>query len=79
MKVSWTKGLNAQQKESMKNAFSSSAEVRARCIVLLKEKIEVARKSRYLDSSYENVNWAYKQADFCGYERALEEIISLLS
>lgn len=79
MKTSWTKGMNAQQKEVVKASFAASADVRLRCITLIKEKIETAHKARNSDGAYENSNWAYKQADFCGYERAMEEIISLLS
>lgn len=79
MKTAWCKGLSAEKKESMKNAFSSSADIRERLILLIQEKVQTNRTKRRQDSAYESPNWAYQQADSCGYERALEEITSLLT
>lgn len=78
MKLNWTKGLLPEKKEAIKAAFNAGSTLRERQIVLLRGKISTARKNRILESAYENPNWAYLQADFCGYERALEEVISLL-
>lgn len=78
MKLNWTKGLPPEKKEAIKAAFNAGGTLRERQVTLLREKIESARKKRILESAYENPNWSYLQADFCGYERALEEVISLL-
>lgn len=78
MKTNWTKGLNAQEKEAIKASFLASGDLRNRLQVIATEKINSMRKKRVLENAYESPNWAYQQADACGYERALEEIISLL-
>lgn len=79
MKTSWTKGLSPQQKEDIKSAFMAGGALRERCVFLLREKLIASHRSRSNEISYENPNWAYKQADCCGYERAIEEFISLLT
>ncbi len=78
MKTSWTKGLDARQKEEMEASFGASASVRSRMIALLQEKIKTANKERICKDGYAAANWAYLQADLSGYIRALEESISLL-
>jgi hypothetical protein len=78
MKTAWTKGLTGQAKEEMKSSFASGAALRARLSVLLQEKIDTASKDRVSKDAYANANWAYLQADLCGYERAMQEILSLL-
>ena len=77
MKLNWTKGLSAQEKEEMKLLFSSNARLRARAVEILKEKQAAAHKGTTLKDAYDSPNWALKQADSVGYERAINEIISL--
>ena len=79
MKTAWTKGMDEKQQEEMISCFSSSAFLRMRGIELCREKIEANRKSSISSSAYDSPNWAYKQADAVGYERAMQEIISLFS
>lgn len=79
MKTSWNKGLNAQQKAEMKHHFEASGALRERLKVLLQDKIESARSSTRSSNSYDNPNWALVQADSIGYERAILEIISLIT
>ena len=79
MKTVWTKGMDPKQKEALRASFGASADIRERAIVLLREKVETNRKHRRADAAYESPNWAYQQADLCGYERALEEMINLFS
>lgn len=78
MKTSLTKGLSIKDKEEVKASFASSALFRERVIMLLQEKQRVSRNASISTNAYLEPNWAYKQADQCGYERALEEVISLL-
>ena len=79
MKTVWTKGLNAEQKVQLKQDFVGGVLLRERLSELLKEKQELSvRKSRSEDG-YASPNWAYIQADARGYERAISEIISLIS
>lgn len=78
MKTAITKGLTGQAKEEMKASFASSAAFRQRVIELLQEKINTASKERVSKDAYNNPSWAYMQADLCGYERAMQEIVSLM-
>lgn len=79
MKTVWNKGLNAQQKIEMKNNFEAASLLRHRLSELLKEKESANRNAVRSSTSYESPNWALVQADSIGYERALKEVISLLS
>lgn len=78
MKTAITKGLTGQEKEEMKSSFLSSAALRQRVILLLHEKISTAQKESISKDAYNSPNWPYIQADACGYQRAMQEIISLL-
>lgn len=79
MKTSWTKGMNVREREEIISSFSASSLLRDRLKQLCSEKIEVCRKDATSSDGYANPNWAFKQADAIGYERALKEIISLIS
>lgn len=79
MKTTWFKGLNAQEKADVKTAFLSNTLIRERIIWILEEKLKVSQKERIDKEGYDASNWAYKQADACGYERAISEIINLFS
>ena len=79
MKTAWTKGLKGEQLSEMKVVFLQNNTLRTRTLALLNEKLENSRKQRVLSESYESPNWAYKQADASGYERALLEIMSLFT
>ena len=79
MKVNWTRGLVGQEKEEMKSLFLSNARLRERAIKIMQEKIDSLRKANTVESAYDNPNWALKQADAIGYERAMQEIISIFS
>lgn len=79
MKTVWNKGLNAQQKVEMKNNFEAAGLLRERLKTLLQDKADSARTAVRSSNSYESPNWALVQADSIGYERAISEVISLLS
>lgn len=79
MKTSWTKGLTPEKAEEIKRDFNASALLRERLAVLIEEKSNASIKASRSKDEYENPNWAYLQADARGYERALSEIISLIS
>jgi hypothetical protein len=78
MKTVWTKGLSEQQKEEIRGAFNGSANLRSRLTAILNEKIESRRKDSIGVDKYNSPGWAYIQADTVGYERALNEVISLI-
>jgi hypothetical protein len=79
MKTSWIQGLNADQKLEMRKEFVGGALLRARLQKLLEDKIDVVRTKSRSSNTYENPNWSLLQADAIGYEKALYEIISLIS
>ena len=79
MKSTWFNGMNAEQKTIMRSEFNSSAGLRLRLAELLKTKIDTKRTSVRSDDMYTVPNWNLLQADAIGYEKALLEVISLLS
>jgi len=78
MKQSWVNGLTEQEELDLRGNFVASKLTRSRLEDLLKQKITSSSTSTRSKKSYNSPNWAYEQADFIGYERALHEIINLL-
>ena len=79
MKVSWTKGVGKELAVDITQNFKESLVLRKRLAVLLEEKAALSTKASRSKTEYESANWAYLQADARGYERALIEIIALIS
>ena len=78
MKSSWTNGLSAEKKAEITAAFNYSGIIRKRLSEILNKKQESVRQERLKDSGYSDANWAYKQADAVGYQRAIEEILQII-
>lgn len=78
MKTSWTKGLEKDAQQEMRQHFVASLQVRKRLTEILKEKMENTNNNQLLTDNYDSPNWAFKQADNVGYNRALKEILNLL-
>lgn len=79
MKTTWTAGLKPEQSDEMRRDFGASSLLRERLQEILNEKIEARRRVTRGADQYNSASWAYMQADAIGYERALVEIISLIS
>ena len=79
MKTIWTKGLDKESADEIRQVYSGSARFRAKLVELLTEKANSRRAGALSEESYVSPNWAYQQADAIGSERALKEIISLIS
>jgi hypothetical protein len=79
MKTVWTAGLTPETSDEMRRDFGASALLRERLQDILTEKIESRRRVTRGPDQYDNAAWGYLQADAIGYERALVEIISLIS
>lgn len=79
MKTTWTAGKNVEQKAIIKSDFVGGVGMRLRLTELLKDKIEAKRTSVRGDDNYSIPNWNLLQADAIGYEKALLEVISLIS
>lgn len=80
MKTVWTKDLKTQElKDEFKASFVASAKVRQRLSAILAEKLKTNDTKRRSEEGYDSPSWSLKQADSIGYERAIEEIISILN
>jgi hypothetical protein len=79
MKTVWFKGIvDAQLKEDIRASYKSSLVARRRLAEMLAAKIEEKLKSDQSVDGYDCPNWAYKVADSQGYNRALNEVISII-
>lgn len=79
MKTSLLDGLNAKDKEEMTGLFIAALRLRKRYGELIEKKIETNNAMRVSTNAYDSPSWAFQQADRNGYERAMKEIISLLT
>jgi hypothetical protein len=79
MKQSWIKGLTPERVAIAKADYVGSAGARIRLEEMLRDKIRVSSTMKRKKEGYDSPNWAYTQADVIGYERALFEVISLIS
>lgn len=72
-------GLEPDVEKELRGDFKSSLLIRKRIAKVLNDKIETARKDLRNKDHYADGSWTYRMADNLGYERALLEIISLLT
>jgi hypothetical protein len=79
MKTVLLAGLTDDQKDEMRQTFAHSVVLRQQLTKILGKKIKDARSASTSRDAFGLANWAYLQADTVGYERALTEVISLLS
>lgn len=75
MKTTWFTHLPKDQQEGFKKQVLSSRDVLERLQKIMEDK----KTEVVLSTDYENPSWAYKQADRNGYDRALTEVINLLT
>lgn len=78
MKTSLVKGLEKDAKEEAEVMFTQAYMFRLLVIKRLEDKVRIARSKAKDQQCYQSPNWPYLQADIIGYERAMEEVISLL-
>lgn len=79
MKTNILAGLEGNERTETEANFKASALIRERLRYLLTQKIESRRSEMRSALSYEDASWSYKAADAVGYEKALFEVISLIS
>ena len=79
MKSILTAGLPDERSKEVSEEFKRSSLLRERLIDILRQKNETNRTNVRQKSSYESPSWAYIQADAIGYERAIYELINLIS
>ena len=78
MKASWTKGLSADEKKEAIAEFKAAAYFRDHLSKLLADKMDDQNRVGRTAGGYDSPNWALRQADVCGYNRALADAISLI-
>ncbi len=78
MKQSWTKGLDKELAAEIRANFKSSLVMRRKLCQILDSKGNTSIKDSRSKNGYRETNWAYKQADARGYERAIQEILDLI-
>jgi hypothetical protein len=79
MKTVLLKGLNDRDKEEMRSTFYHSAFLRNQLKSILAAKINDSNRQVRSKDAYGIANWAFLQADAVGYERAMTEVMSLLT
>lgn len=79
MKASWINGQTEEQAAIIRADFIVSLGARRRLETLIQDKVRVVNTTRRSKEGYNSPNWPYVQADAIGYERALCEVISLIS
>lgn len=79
MKTLWTEGLEPDVAKEIRGDFISSHLVRKRLTKLLEDKINTSHASLRQKDIYDKPNFGVIAADTIGYERALQEVISLLT
>lgn len=79
MKLGWLNGIkDADRKTEIRQSFMASIVMRKRLLEILEKKMKESWASSLSEEGYESPNWALKQADARGYERAMREITSLI-
>ena len=79
MKTSILAGMSPDMKDALKKEFGETSQLRKRLVVMLEERALQNYKDLMSTNSFDNANWAYKQAEGVGYSRGISEIIALLS
>lgn len=78
MKTSLLSGMSKDEQKEFKGLFIEARLVRKRLIEVLDGKRQSVQKERLSKEDYDSNSWAFKQADLNGYERGINELISLL-
>ena len=79
MKTTLIAGLTKEQEAIIREEFIRSVALRERLIDVLNVKKASFRSEVTSKTSYDSPSWSHYQADYNGFERAIEEVISLLS
>lgn len=79
MKISWTQNLDKELQVDIRQNFKESLVMRRRLEEMLLEKVVSSQRQGRSKAAYDNPNWPYLQADARGYERALQDVIELIS
>ncbi len=78
MKTSWTDGLDETRQKEVRQNFKEATVMRKRMTELVQSKIARNIVETRSKVNYQKPSWTYEQADAHGYQRALDEILSLI-
>ncbi len=78
MKTSLKAGLSPEKQKEIDAEFKASGLLRERLVKLINDKLDSSTKESRSKITYDSPNWALLQADAVGFQRACEEIMSLL-
>lgn len=73
------RGIKEEDKENFKERLIHNKDLLDRIVGVLRDKAHAANKKAAAELSYESPSWAYYQADKLGYNRALGEMIAILT
>lgn len=74
----WHKGVQDETEvKEIKETVLRAAPALERLQKILNQKLEGRKPTKRAD--YDNPNWPYLQADWVGYERALTEVLNLIT
>lgn len=74
-----TQGLLEQDKKSLEEAANSNEALLNQIKTVLSKILDESIEKQRALKSYELASWPYMQADQVGYQRALSEIITLIT
>lgn len=79
MQIAWASHLPKEEQEDFKKYVRGSVAILDRLSDIIQKKVEAADNSRISVDAYGIPNWSEKQADSCGYLRAMKEIQELIN
>lgn len=79
MKTVFFKNEGERDAEEIRHSFVHATRMREKLKAILQDKVDASNKAVRNKDAYGIANWAYLQADAVGYERAMHEVMSLLS
>lgn len=79
MNTQWLSHLPAQDRDEFKQRIVLAAPVLERMQEVINSKLAQSTKESRSKTNYESPSWALMQADYIGYARALNELLSFIS
>ena len=79
MNLKWTKGLSKQRAVEVKVDLLNAQPALKRLTLLLQTELESSLKEMASKESFHTPSWSHKQANYLGEQRALRDVINLIS
>lgn len=75
----WTAGLSKEEAAALVRRLKDSEEVFLRLSYILDQRLKDSVNKQMASQSYDKPSWPYFQADCVGYQRAMKEILTLIT